>query len=359
MILDRVRAGEEVDFGRYELTRSVGSGGMGHVLEAWDRQLERRVALKILKAAHGHEMALREARYLARVTDPHVVSVHEVGRWHGLVFIAMELVDGPDLRAWLREQPRRWPEVLDRIIEAGRGLAAVHAAGLVHGDVKPGNMIVGRDGRVRIADFGLAWPEARAEREPAPRVAAAELATLAKLVAASVDHEFSSQGWAHEDEDAGEGEGEDAGEDADEVPRPVGGTWAYMAPECLEGARAHHVRADLYSLCATAWEALLGARPYAGDDAELVLASIAAGKLDDGRGRPRGMPRAVVEVLRRGLSVDPAARWPSVEALLRELERARARRWWWRWWCPGRPWWVAAALASALASAQTGRSAST
>ena len=238
-----------------------------------------------------------------------------------------ELVDGPDLREWLGIQSRPWFEVLDRIVEAGRGLAAAHGAGLVHGDVKPGNMIVGQDGRLRIADFGLAWGGFQREgvcarrASPPSSLAAVELAMLARLVATSVEREFV----AGEPRD---GLVEEL-ERSELLPRPVGGTWAYMAPECLEGREEQHVRADLYSLCATAWEALFGARPYAGNNAEALLAAIARGRLERGHGRPKGMPRAVVGVLQRGLSVDMAHRWPSVEELLRELERARLSRWWW------------------------------
>lgn len=300
-----------VTLGRYQLLRVVGRGGMGHVFEAWDSQLERRVAIKVLRAEHGDDLVMREARCLARVAHPNVVGVHDVDRCESLVFIAMELVDGPDLRAWLCERPRRWMDVLDRVIEAGRGLVAVHRAGLVHGDVKPGNVLIGRDGRVRMADFGLARVRSR--------TVGPELAACVRRAAEAVESELRgatspqpscaapSASWLDED-----------------GARAGGGTRPYMAPECLTGA-AGHQGADQYSLCAMAWEALFGVRPFAGRSAEAILASIALARLERGRGRPRGMPAAVEDVLLRGLSEAPQDRWPTVEALLDALERARRR----------------------------------
>ena len=319
-VLRRIAAGEEVAFERYTLTRLVGSGGMGHVFEAWDRQLERRVAIKLLRTVDDDEMALREARCLARVADPHVVAVHEVGRCRGLAFIAMELIDGPDLHQWLRERPRDWTEVIDRVLEAGRGLAAAHRVGLVHGDVKPANVIVGRDGRVRLVDFGLA--RRGVELHPHLHPGTVDASVLARLVAASVAHEFVTRGLTDE-----------VGSSGAWVVSGIavgGGTWAYMAPECLGHGRGlgadASALADQYSLCATAWEALFGVRPYAGDRVETLLASMALARLERGRGRPKGMPRSIVAALERGLSEDEDQRWPSIAALIDELARARETR---------------------------------
>jgi hypothetical protein len=288
---------DHVVLGRYRALRVIGHGGMGQVFEAWDPQLERRVALKVLPAMseHGDDLALREARYLARVAHPHVVGVHEVGRWEDLVFIAMELVDGPDFGRWLCQRPRRWTEVLDRLLDAARGLSAVHRAGLVHGDVKPGNVLIGEDGRVRIADFGVAHVRSRA--------AGRELGALVREAAAAVEAELTKGS-------------------ADRL-RPVG-TPAYMAPECLAGAEGDR-RSDQYSFCVMAWEALFGVRPYGGRSTETILGLIAAGRLDRGHGRPRGMPSSMEAVLVRGLNEDPDQRWPDIETLVAELERCRWR----------------------------------
>src|ERR1700739_4332739 len=145
---------------RYVILSTVGRGGMGTVYAAYDPQLERRVAIKIL---HAHlvsddtrGMFLREAQALARLSHPNVVTVHDVGTFHDSVFIAMEYVAGATLSKWLRTAPRARFEVLWVLSQAGRGLAAAHAAGIVHRDVKPDNVLIARDGRVVVTDFGLA-----------------------------------------------------------------------------------------------------------------------------------------------------------------------------------------------------------
>ena len=338
----------EVRLGRYHLLRAIGRGGMGQVFEAWDGQLQRRVALKVLAgvfAGDGDEQALREARCLARLSHPNVVGVHDVGCADELVFIAMELVDGPDLRRWLCERSRRWTDVLDRLISAAHGLAAVHRAGLVHGDVKPGNVLIGADNRVRIADFGLARVRTRAS-SPA-------LHDLVRRAAEAVDAELD--GLASP---AGLASPVGAGQSPRQVPEPrrrgpepraegaalpswfdappPGGTQAYMAPECFvahgeaSDPEDGHCAADQWSFCVMAWEALFGVRPFEGRDGVAMLGAIAAGRLQRGRGRPRGMPARVEAVLRRGLSELPSQRWPSIAVLISELERAR--RSWRRVW---------------------------
>src|SRR5262249_4840316 len=178
----------------------------GVVYAANDPELGGQVALKLLKTALDQERLVREARALARVSHPNVVAVHDVGRWKERVFIAMELVRGRDLRAWLRERRRRWPEVVDVFIAAGRGLASAHAAGLVHRDFKPENVLISSEGRVAVSDFGLA------------------------------------RGL----EEAPDG--------------TVSGTLAYMAPEQAAGELAD-ARSDQYAFCASLFEALHGARP--------------------------------------------------------------------------------------------------
>jgi hypothetical protein len=303
-----------VSLGRYQALRVIGHGGMGQVFEAWDPQLERRVALKVLReesAEPGDEgdLALREARCLARVAHPHVVGVHEVGRCDGLVFIAMELVDGPDFGGWLCERPRRWTDVLDRLLDAARGLSAVHRAGLVHGDVKPGNVLIGCDGRVRIADFGLARVRSRA--------AGPELAALVRQAAAAVEAELTGEATS-------QGSSRPTSVPLGLDPPRAGGTKSYMAPECLAGGEGDR-RSDQYSFCVMAWEALFGVRPFAGQSAEAILGSIAVGRVQRGRGRPRGMPSGIEAVLRRGLSEEPDRRHADIDVLIAELERRRWR----------------------------------
>src|SRR5215510_2958012 len=152
--------------GRYKLVEKLGVGGMGVVYLAEDPQLGRRVAIKLMEpkasgaqsASEGRARLLREAQALAQLSHPNVIAVHDVGTCADQVFIAMEYVEGSTLRQWLAERQRTWREVLSTFVQAGRGLAAAHAAGIVHRDFKPDNVLVGNDGRVRVLDFGLARP---------------------------------------------------------------------------------------------------------------------------------------------------------------------------------------------------------
>src|SRR5215813_8341790 len=152
--------------GRYKLVEKLGVGGMGIVYLAEDPQLGRRVAIKLiepktsgtLSASEGRARLLREAQALAQLSHPNVIAVYDVGTCADQVFIAMEYVEGSTLSQWLAERRRTWREVLSTFVQAGRGLAAAHAVGIVHRDFKPDNVLVGSDGRVRVLDFGLARP---------------------------------------------------------------------------------------------------------------------------------------------------------------------------------------------------------
>ena len=151
---------KDMEFGRYRIVRRIGSGGMGTVYTAFDPTLDRTVALKVLhekiEGADAEQRLLREAQAMARLSHPNVVTVHDAGMEDGRPYVAMEFVEGYDLRSWLKREPRSWSEIVDQFVAAGKGLAAAHAAGLVHRDFKPGNVLVGDDGRVRVTDFGLA-----------------------------------------------------------------------------------------------------------------------------------------------------------------------------------------------------------
>jgi len=268
--------------GRYVIGDAIGGGAMGVVYAAWDPELDRRVALKVLRddgAEPGQARArgLREAQAMARLAHPNVVTVHEVGAVDGdRVFVAMELVAGPTLRAWVA-RPRAWQEVCDAIVQVGRGLAAAHAAGLTHRDVKPDNVIVGDDGRVRVGDFGLA-------REAA-----------AAVVVGAGDR------------------------------TQLAGTPAYMAPEVLRGGRAD-ARSDQFGFAVTLFELLHGVRPFAGRTPDELLAAIDAGKLVAPR---RPVPSWLAAILARAVSASPEARFPSMDAVLDAIaakRQARARR---------------------------------
>jgi len=147
--------------GRYQILGAVGRGGMGEVYAAYHPDLDRRIALKVVHGLGGRNRErrarlLREARAIARLSHPNVVTVHDAGTFGDRVFIAMELIDGQTIAEWLRAEPRGWQQVLDVFIAAGRGLAAAHAAGVVHRDFKPQNVMIAKTGVVRVMDFGLA-----------------------------------------------------------------------------------------------------------------------------------------------------------------------------------------------------------
>ncbi|HEY0097284.1 MAG TPA: serine/threonine-protein kinase, partial [Archangium sp.] len=228
---------------RYVVLDPLGEGGMGMVYAAYDSVLDRKVALKLLPpgdadagpeatSGSGRARLLREAQAMARLSHPNVVAVYDVHQHEAQVFMAMELVDGQTLLQWEREQPRGWRELLTAFLAAGRGLAAAHAAGLVHRDFKPTNVLVGKDGRVRVTDFGLARPHnAPAELgadTPAPDTGPVKGHSLLEL-------NLTQRG-------------------------AVRGTPAYMAPEQFRGATAD-VRSDQFSFAVSLWEALHGERP--------------------------------------------------------------------------------------------------
>src|SRR6185436_12954974 len=149
--------------GRYLVLHQLGEGGMGVVYSAYDPELDRKVAVKLISAGASEDLAgdgqarlLREAQAMARVSHPNVIAVYDVGTLNNRVFVAMELVEGGTLKDWIRAKKRGTREILTTFVDAGRGLAAAHAVGLVHRDFKPENVLIGDDGRVRVLDFGLA-----------------------------------------------------------------------------------------------------------------------------------------------------------------------------------------------------------
>lgn len=277
--------------GRFEIQERVGAGGMGTVFSAKDPELDRLVAIKLLSAelsTSTHRERLRlEAQAMAKLNHPNVATVYEVGTHEGQLFVAMELIDGQSLREWSAEQRRPWTEVLDVYLQAGDGLVAAHEAGLVHRDFKPDNVMLGRDGRARVLDFGLA---------------------------ASFGHPAE-----HADPDAAE-------EDAEPKLTQTGavmGTPAYMPPEQLAGDRAD-ARSDQFAFCVALFEALYGRRPFAGDTLGTLKKSIERGEVVGGESRTG--PAWLRAVVRRGLRHDPMERWPSVRELVTRLRRGRRRR---------------------------------
>jgi eukaryotic-like serine/threonine-protein kinase len=295
--------------GRYVILDLVGRGGMGEVYAAYDPQLDRKVALKLLHetasrdaTAHtARDRLLREAKAIARLSHPNVVVVYDAGAieepGHGeRVFLAMEFIEGETLSAWLATAPRSWRSIRDIFAAAGEGLAAAHEAGLVHRDFKPQNVMVGRDGSVRVMDFGLA-------------------------------SDGSSLG-------AGDDGGPLELDDPAVAPTPqtvaltrtgvLLGTPLYMAPEQFL-ARATDARTDQFSFCVALHEALYGERPFPSDSFPVLLEAVVAGRIRDPAQKAR-VPAFLRKLLLRGLAADPALRYPSMRSLLETLRDDPVRR---------------------------------
>ena len=283
--------------GRYRIEKELGAGGMGVVHAAFDPDLERRVALKVLRSddvgGEARQRLLREARAMARLAHPNVVTVHEVGSANGRDYVAMELVDGETLADWLRAEQRDPGEVIAAFVAAGRGLAAAHAAGIVHRDFKPHNVLRHRNGRIVVTDFGLA-------RESHEVGASDPLAvTVPSKGKGSTAQSASSplSGLT--------------------VTGSVLGTPAYMAPEQWNGG-AVTPATDQFAYCVALWEALAGERPFRGPTVETLRAAVERGPdaLDASE-----IPRRLRPVLQRGLDPDPKRRWPNMEALLSAMTK--------------------------------------
>jgi tetratricopeptide (TPR) repeat protein len=277
---------------------------MGEVYAAYDPELDRKIALKILHAGEeaGDERSrgrlLREAKAIAKLRHPNVVVVHDAGTVDDRVFLAMEHVEGQTLAAWLAERPRTRREIVDVFVAAGRGLAAAHAAGLVHRDFKPQNVMVGREGGVHVMDFGLARAiDAEPDAPAAPPGALTE--SEATLAAAPLTR---------------------TGE--------LVGTPLYMAPEQFRAQRTD-ARTDQFSFCVALYQALYGVHPFASSRLGELMAAVTEGRIQPPPAKS-AVPPWLRRILLRGLAADPASRWPSMDALIAALSHdpARQRRRW-------------------------------
>ena len=261
--------------GRYELLHEIDSGAHGTVYEANDAELGRRVAVKVLDIG-DHDVAMREGQLLAELQHNNVVTIHDHGIGSDYRYFVLELLAGPDLRTWCRGKTPA--EIIAKFIEVARGLAAAHAKGLVHRDVKPSNVRICPDGRAVVVDFGLARRIDMLAGDPRER-------------------------------------------------ERFAGTLAYAAPECLicEPADAW---SDQFSFCVALWEALSGVNPFGGCTRYTTTVARFRAILRGAQGAPRG-PRRVVRALRRGLSPRPSDRFPSMLALMAALA-PKPRRWTWK-----------------------------
>ncbi len=276
-----------VALGRYRIDRDLGRGGMGRLLLAFDPDLQRAVALKMIapmraSSAEARGRIVAEARAMARLSDPHVAQVYEVDEVDGQLFVAMEYVDGQDLRGWLAGITRPWRAILAVFLQAGAGLAAAHGKGLVHRDFKPDNVMIDRNGRAKVIDFGLAR--------------GAGTSSLGAGTAQVGAHALTRTG-------------------------AILGTPSYMAPEQWHGAV--DAKSDQFAFCVALFEAIAGRQPFVGDtDGALQRA------LHDGPSIPwpSNAPRWLLRALLRGLSPAPAQRWPDMHGLLAAIDPARRRR---------------------------------
>jgi tetratricopeptide (TPR) repeat protein/predicted Ser/Thr protein kinase len=300
---------------RYVVIGRLGAGGMGSVYGAYDGQLERRVAIKLLhpdaRGADGHARLLREAQAMARLTHPNVVTVYDVGAFGDDVFIAMEYIEGRTLRAWMAD-PHPWREALVVLESAGRGLAAAHAAGIVHRDFKPENVLLGKDGRVVVADFGIARAHAS---EPTP-VEAVPVSAPAPAPASGPSALAVSL----------------------TEPGALLGTIGYMAPERALDSR-DDARSDQFSFAVTLYRALYGQSPFVFSDVPTYLSALESPPRSPPANTP--VPAWVHAVIARGLERDPADRFASMDDLLAALDRDPTRR---------RRGWVLAVAALVLAA---------
>jgi tetratricopeptide (TPR) repeat protein/predicted Ser/Thr protein kinase len=284
----------DTELGKYVVVQPIGAGGMGSVYEAHDRDLDRHVAIKMLRGEHGASQRYRarlraEAKALAKLNHPNVVTIYEVGTSKSQDYIAMELVDGQTVGEWLRAADRSWREVVDVFLAAGRGLAAAHAAGLVHRDVKPSNILMGDDGRVRVTDFGLARDVDNARELP-------------------VDLDGDT----------------DPAQPALTQTGVIIGTPNYMAPEQHTAAPAD-ARTDQFGFCVALWEGLFGERPFDGRTTAELRRAVTSGEVKEPPASSN-VPNRVRRIVERGLSSERDRRSESMEELLEDLARDPSRR---------------------------------
>jgi serine/threonine protein kinase/tetratricopeptide (TPR) repeat protein len=350
-----LRRGDQV--GRYIVIALVGRGGMGEVYAAYDPELDRKIALKLLRAdregPEGRTRILREAQAIAKLSHPNVVGVYDVGTHGDGVFIAMEFVEGQTVAAWIADERPSWREILAAFVAAGRGLQAAHEAGIIHRDFKPENVLIGRDGKVRVADFGLArlidddagaGAGRPAEQPPLASAHPPDADTIPLSTEADTLRLRPAEGGRPARDPGRDGEPPD-GAPPSPSPSPsaahpsvhflnvaitragvVVGTPVYMAPEHLADLPLD-ARSDQFSYCVALYGALYGVRPFS-DSAPARQAEILANEVR--APPPSPVPGWVRRAIARGLRARPDERWPAMGALLSALESdpavARRRR---------------------------------
>jgi eukaryotic-like serine/threonine-protein kinase len=301
--------------GRFVVLGLVGRGAMGEVYGAYDPELDRKIAIKLLRpravtsgdGADNRTRLMREAQATAKISHPNVVVVYDAGTFGDRVFIAMEFIEGHTLRFWLQVQARTWHQILDAFLAAGHGLAAAHDKALVHRDFKPDNvMVTAPGGQVRVMDFGLARMALEDPAQDLPEPDFDSTMELSSGLSLPVPHgSTASPTTIFRDKITATG--------------AVLGTPAYMSPEQFRSLPAD-ARSDQFSFCVALYEALFGQRPFMGRSLQELADNVVAGRLAERRAA-HGVPAWLLEVLGRGLEADPAKRFPSMNELLTELER--------------------------------------
>lgn len=300
--------------GRFVVLRRLGEGTMGVVLVAYDEELDRRVAIKLLRpsqrdSAETRSRILREARALARLSHPNVVQVYEVGEIDQQIFLVLEYVQGQTLRQWLNTHIDRhinpvskvWSDALSLLTQAGYGLAAAHRVNLIHRDFKPENVLIGSDLKARVADFSLAHFADQTDLPADPCVLTSEEESLDCQPS---DIHLTQAG-------------------------KLIGTPSYMAPEQFLGLPVD-ARSDQFSFCITLYEALYGERPFRGQTIEDIQQQICSGSIQASATKKPSIPAWIHRILLRGLSLSPEERWPSMDALLTALSNNPRKRVWHR-----------------------------
>lgn len=285
--------------GRYVVLERVGAGGMGMVYAAYDPELDRKVALKLVRPGRrgdptvARTRLMREAQAMARLTHPNVITVHDVGEHAGQVFVAMEFIEGRTLTHWRKHEGRTWREIGAAFVKAAAGLAAAHAADVVHRDFKPDNVMIADDGRVVVMDFGLAravLPEDHAESKSENPETPVPSGASSSGLSTSVTRDGA-----------------------------LVGTPAYMAPEQHLGLPTDG-RTDQFSFGVALYESLYDQHPFGGTSLAAIANAVTDGEV---RPPPKGteVPPWVRRVVIRALAVKAAERYPSMDALIEELDR--------------------------------------
>jgi len=307
VLCERIESLERgAQIGRYHVLERVGAGGMGVVYAAYDPDLDRRVAIKMLHHdADGDGIStdaraglMREAQAMAKLSHPNVVAVHDVGVHDGTVFIAMEFVHGETVGEWMDCHSRSWVEVVVVFAAAARGLAAAHQVGLVHRDFKPANVMMSDEGVVKVTDFGLArWRDEHGRELGALPGAAGDDAAVAMATPAASAGVSPTRSGA------------------------VMGTPSYMAPEQHLGLPTD-ARSDQFSFCVALYEALYGRRPFTAESPSALAIEVVEARIPDAPAGTR-VPGWLREVLLRGLEADPLGRFDSMAELIAILDRDR------------------------------------